>query len=228
MSDVRKDPMSAAITQPAPAPLDVAALIRAASAEDHRSAEGRGFITRLMSGELDLAEYSRYLAQFAHVYEALESRLDEPTAVDSVFDPRLRRMARIGSDLRALGAADWRTRWPVLPATADYARHLRGLVESPDPLDHAVRYLAHHYARYLGDLSGGQAIAVLLARHYRASPDQLSFYEFSELGPVVQAKRVYKERMNALGLAPSAVDVLTAEVLAAFRFNGAIFDQLDA
>jgi heme oxygenase len=226
--------MSAAVTEPAPARLDVAALIKAASAEDHRATEGRGFITRLMSGELDLAEYSRYLAQFAHVYEALESRPDDEIddKIDgdagSVFDPRLRRLARIESDLAALGASDWRSRWAMLPATSDYARHLRGLVESPDPLDRTARYLAHHYARYLGDLSGGQAIAVLIARHYGANPEQLTFYDFSALGSVVHAKREYKERMNALELDPAAVDALTAEVLRAFRFNGAIFDQLDA
>ena len=218
--------MSAAVTEPAPARLDVAALIRAASAEDHRATEGRGFITRLMGGELDLVEYARYLAQFAHVYEALESRPDDDDA-DSVFDPRLRRMARIESDLAALGAPDWRARWPLLPATADYARHLRALVDSPDPLDRTVRYLAHHYARYLGDLSGGQAIAMLVSRHYGATPAQLSFYDFSELGSVVHAKRQYKERMNALELDPTAVEALTAEVLRAFRFNGAIFDELD-
>jgi heme oxygenase len=219
--------MTAAVTEPAPARPDVAALIRAASAEDHRATEGRGFITRLMSGELNLAEYTRYLAQFAHVYEALESRPDDADDTGSVFDPELRRLARIESDLAALGASDWRTRWPMLPATEDYVRHLRGLVASGDPLDNTARYLAHHYARYLGDLSGGQAIAVLIARHYAASPDQLSFYDFSALGSVVHAKREYKERMNALELDPTSVDALTAEVLRAFRFNGAIFDQLD-
>ncbi len=221
--------MSAAVTEPAPARLparlDVAALIRAASAEDHRATENRGFISRLMGGELDLAEYARYLAQFAHVYEALEARADDADA-DSVFDPRLRRLARIDSDLAALGAADWRARWHMLPATSDYVRHLRTLVGSTDPLDARARYLAHHYARYLGDLSGGQAIATLVTRHYGATSEQLSFYDFSELGSVVHAKRDYKERMNALELDGIEVEALTDEVLLAFRLNGAIFDEL--
>ena len=205
--------------------LDVAALIRAASADDHRATESRGFITRLMSGELGLADYTRYLAQFARVYEALESRTDSGPAV---FDPRLRRLARIESDLAALGAPDWRTRFPALAATSAYAAHLRRLVASPDELDSTVRYLAHHYARYLGDLSGGQAIAALVARHYGATAQQLSFYDFSELGSVVNAKRDYRERMNALELDSTAVDALTAEVRVAFTGNGAIFDELDA
>ena len=215
--------MSAPVTEPAPARLDVAALIKAASADDHRATESRGFISLLMGGELDLAAYTRYLAQYARVYEALESRADGGPAV---FHSRLRRFARIESDLVALGAADWRTRFPALPSTARYADHLRRLVASTDSLDNVARYLAHHYARYLGDLSGGQAIAVLMARHYGATPEQLGFYDFAELGSPVHAKREYKERMNALELDAEAVDALTAEVLLAFRFNGAIFDEL--
>jgi heme oxygenase len=205
--------------------LDVAALIRAASADDHRATESRGFITRLMGGELSLAYYTRYLAQFAWVYEALESRADDGP---DVFDPRLRRLARIESDLDALGASDWRERLPALPATAAYARHLRALVDSPTSLDSTVRYLAHHYARYLGDLSGGQAIAALVARHYGATPEQLSFYDFAELGNVVRAKRDYRERMNELDLDDAAVEALTTEVRVAFAHNGAIFDQLNS
>jgi heme oxygenase len=209
--------MSAAVT------LDVAALIRAASADDHRSTESRGFITQLMGGELSLADYTRYLAQFGHVYEALESRMDDGTPV---FDPALRRLSRIESDLAALGASDWRVRHPAAESTAAYASHLRRLAGSPDRLDGTVRYLAHHYARYLGDLSGDQAIAVLMARHYGATPEQLGFYDFSDLGSVVHAKRDYRDRMNALGLSSIEVDALIAEVAAAFRYNGAIFDEL--
>ncbi|HEY4224186.1 MAG TPA: biliverdin-producing heme oxygenase [Pseudolysinimonas sp.] len=207
------------------ATLDVAALIRTASADDHRATESRGFITRLLGGELTLDDYTRYLAQYARVYEALESRPDDGPAV---FDPRLRRLDRIASDLDAVAGPDWRDRYPALPATTVYASRLRALAAAADERDRTVRYLAHHYARYLGDLSGGQAIAALVARHYGATPRQLSFYDFSELGTVVQAKRDYRERMNALALDADAVDALLTEVRVAFGSNGAIFDQLDA
>jgi heme oxygenase len=205
--------------------MDVAALIRAASSDDHRATESRGFITRLLGGELSLDDYVRYLVQYAYVYDALESRDDTGPAV---FDPRLRRSARIAADLDALGAPDWRERFPALPATAAYTAQLRALTASDDELDRTVRYLAHHYTRYLGDLSGGQAIAALVARHYGATADQLTFYDFAELGSVVHAKREYRARMNALALDPDAIETLTAEVAVAFRSNGAIFDELNS
>jgi heme oxygenase len=203
------------------APLDVAALVRAATADDHRSAESRGFITRLMGGELALEDYTRYLAQYAWVYEALEER-GHRAGDPEVFDPALARFAAIESDLAALGAADWRETHPPLPATAAYVAHLRELA------DDDVRYLAHHYTRYLGDLSGGQAIAALVSRHYGATPEQLSFYDFDlDEGPV-RYKRRYREAMNALALEPAEVDVLIDEARASFRLNGAIFEALGA
>lgn len=203
-------------------PLDVAALVRAASADDHKAAESRGYIVQLMGGELSLEEYTRYLAQFGWVYEALEER-GSRDGDPAVFDPELARMAAIEADLAALGAADWRTSQPALPATAEYAAHLRAVS------DDDVRYLAHHYTRYLGDLSGGQAIARLVARHYGATPDQLSFYRFdiAEDG-VVRYKRGYREAMNDLALAPEQVDLLIAEVRTSFRMNSAIFEALSA
>jgi len=201
-------------------PLDVAALVRAATADDHRAAESRGFITALMGGELSLDEYTRYLAQLAWVYDALEergSRPDDP----AVFDPALARMAAIDADLASLGAADWREAHPPLPATADYATHLRVIA------DDDVRYLAHHYTRYLGDLSGGQAIAALVARHYGATPEQLGFYRFEVAHDgVARYKRGYREAMNALALSPDEVDVLVTEVRTSFRMNSAIFEAL--
>ncbi len=200
--------------------LDVAALVRAASADDHRAAETRGFITALMGGALSLEDYTRYLAQLAWVYEALEERGRRP-GDPAVFDPALVRMPAIESDLAALGASDWRELHQPLPETAHYAAHLRAVAGDD------VRYLAHHYTRYLGDLSGGQAIAKLVARHYGATPDQLAFSRFDLVeGGGVQYKRWYRDAMNALALSPVEVEVLVAEVRFSFRLNSAIFEAL--
>ncbi|QTX04313.1 heme oxygenase (biliverdin-producing) [Agromyces archimandritae] len=206
----------------AEAPLDVAALVRAASADVHKDAENRGFIVDLMGGKLSLAEYTRYLAQYAWIYEALEAR-GSRSGDPKVFDPGLARLAAIEADLVALGAADWRDAHPMLPATRDYVEHLRELAGDD------VRYLAHHYTRYLGDLSGGQAIAKLVARHYGATEEQLSFYRFDIAADgVVKVKRAYREAMNDLALDPEQVDRLVAEVLESFRYNAAVFEALAA
>ena len=89
-----------------------------------------------------------------------------------------------------------------------------------------MRCLAHHYTRYLGALSGGQAIASLVGRHYGAAPEQLGFYRFDAINNIVQYKRAYRDRLNAMSFAQTEVDTLVAEVDAAFTYNGAVFDGL--
>jgi heme oxygenase len=199
----------------------VAALLREATAEQHRTAESRPFMTALLGGELDLAAYALYLAQFARLYAALESR--ELVASDPAVlqDRRLDRAAAIEADLAALGAPDWRDAFPALPATIVYEERLRDLART-DPL----RLVAHHYTRYLGDLSGGQVMATMLRRHYGATEEQLSFFRFDDLGPLVPYKRGYRDALDALDLTAGERDVLVAEARAAFDANTAVFDDL--
>ncbi len=199
--------------------IDVAALVREASRPAHEAAENRGFVTQLLAGERSLDDYIRYLAQYAWVYEALEARerqLDDP----EIFDQRLDRFAAIEHDLAALGVSNWRSEHPMLPATAAYVARLETIRHS------TPRTLAHHYTRYLGDLSGGQAIAALVARHYGASKEQLSFYDFSDLGSPVRYKTAYREAMNQLGLSQAEIEELVSEVNVSFELNSALFDEL--
>lgn len=200
--------------------LALGARLRHETMDVHRSTETRPFIVALMKGELSIAEYTRYLAQLAWIYEALESRA--PQEGDSeLYDQRLVRLAEIENDLAALGAANWRTSNPPLESTTRYATHLAGLAASAD-----LRYLAHHYTRYLGDLSGGQAISRLVARYYGASDEQLGFYRFDGIENIVKFKRSYREGLDALPLTSEEQDAVVAEAMLAFEFNGALFDEL--
>nr|WP_280953245.1 biliverdin-producing heme oxygenase [Acidipropionibacterium timonense] len=80
-----------------------------------------------------------------------------------VLDERLDRTARLEADL-AYHAAHGRVHRTVLPETGAYIATLRVHARRPAAL------VAHHYVRYLGDLSGGQAIGRLVQRHYAADP----------------------------------------------------------
>jgi len=202
------------------APETLSGLLRTATMAQHQHAETRPFIEALMGGELSLADYVTYLAQFAYVYEALESR-DVSADPAPLNDAALRRFPSIESDLVALGAADWRETHPALPATLAYAERLREVAHGGAP-----EYLAHHYTRYLGDLSGGQAIGAMIARHYGATPDQLAFFRFEDIEKPVIYKREYREAMDALAFSEAERDAAVAEAQAAFDYNAAIFDAL--
>ena len=81
---------------------------------------------------------------------------------------------------------------------------------------------AHHYTRYLGDLSGGQ----ILARAVRSGfPERaldrggLDFYRFEQIAAPVPWKRAYRERLDALPLDGGQDAAVLEEVRAAFRLN---------
>jgi heme oxygenase len=194
--------------------------IRSETASEHRAAEASSFIAALLGGELSLDHYARYLAQFAWIYEALES---PRWAVDdcALFDGALARSANIQHDLIELGVADWRIEHPAMPATTAYVARLNEIASGALP-----HRIAHHYTRYLGDLSGGQAISRLVARHYGARPGQLTFFEFDGIENLVQYKRSYRQILDDLPLRNSQADELIAEVRLAYRLNSDLFDEL--
>ena len=135
--------------------------LRAATADAHERAENAAFIDDLLSGRLDADEYGRLASQLYFVYSALEhvggSLVGDPIA-DAVLDDRLLRSARLRSDLHALGV-DPETVTP-LPAVDRYVDAIEATRTDP------ARYVAHHYTRYLGDLSGGQVVAHRMREHY--------------------------------------------------------------
>lgn len=195
--------------------------LRADTHSQHKAAESRQFITDLMGGKLTLPDYVSYLAQLAYVYQALEARtasVDQPAFLS---DTRLNRFDSILADLQALGVNDWKGEHPALPETVAYVERIRTI-----PADNYPRFLAHHYTRYLGDLSGGQAIAAMVQRHYGATDEQLTFYRFAEIDKPVNYKREYRENLNGLDLTPSQEDEVIDESRATYALNSALFDAL--
>lgn len=202
-----------------------AARLRTATAERHSKAEHSDFMTRLMRGELDQRAYRLLLGQYRHLYAALEevaSHLrDHPEPITEPFlHPGLDRHAAILQDLTVLhdGAslAD-----PALPATDEYVRRIHATSQVPE------RFLAHHYLRYLGDLSGGQAVAALMARHYEIPAEALSMYRFPELPKPKVFKDGYREMLDAAPLTEEQAKRLIEEALDGFDLNAALFAQLD-
>lgn len=192
-------------------------VLRTASMSDHKEAENVHFITHLMKGELTARHYIEYLNQLAYVYQALEREL--PEGEDLPYHAGLKRFDRIVADLELLGVEDF-SQTPMLKATADYVARLSEL----SPSDY--RFVAHHYTRYLGDLSGGQAIGALMQRHYSLDKNQVSFYDFSNLGDPVPIKVAYREALDNLALSESQVSELIDEVKLSFQLNTAMFREL--
>ena len=198
--------------------MSISARMREASAQEHKRAESMQFIKDLMEGRVAESDYVRYLNQLAFVYQSLERHLEN--AREMPFAQELLRLSRIIDDLEALGIKDWQTT-TMLPATAEYVSRLSEIRGLDD-----IRLVAHHYTRYLGDLSGGQAIAALIRRYYGLTDRQTSFYMFDEIENLVRFKEDYRSALDGLTLTNAEVETLTYEVKLAFRLNQALFEDL--
>lgn len=186
-------------------------LVREASKDAHSAAERSPFMVALMQGDLPSEAYFDYIGQLAPIYEAIEKW----NGTLPFFDRRLDRFERIISDLEYAGTRI------VCNETIEYVKHINGILESKDE----VRLTAHHYVRYLGDLSGGQAIGALVARNLSIPPNFLSFYEFDGIGDRVRYKETYRTNLDTV-IDPKDYDRFIEEVIIAFEYNKKIFSAL--
>jgi heme oxygenase len=202
------------------------ARIRAESAAAHRSAEESTFVSDLLDGRLPLACYTELLAQTYFLYEALEdagqAMAGDPVAGPFVSPELLRRPA-LAADLELLAGADWRSTSHPLPATERYCRRLRDAAHHNAPI-----FIAHHYIRYLGDLSGGQIIRRSLKKVYGLDHDGVRFYIFDAIPKPKLFKDAYRAKLDNAPLSEHERDLVVHEVIEAFALNRAVFDDLAA
>lgn len=203
-----------------------AARLREETSGAHGDAEGSPFLTGLLDGSLGLAAHVALLAQSHLLYEVLEraarTHVGHPVAGGFVTDD-LTRLPALRADLRALVGPAWREHLVALPATARYVDRLQEVAFS-----WPAGFVAHHYLRYLGDLSGGQVLRTLLGRTYGLGPEQLAFYTFPAIGKPRAFKDAYRARLDATGWSAAEQDRVVAEVRTGYALNRAVFDDLDA
>ncbi|MER6275839.1 biliverdin-producing heme oxygenase [Streptomyces sp900105245] len=201
-------------------------LIRTASHAQHAEAENSAFMRDLLGGRLGVDAYARYTEQLWFVYEALESAAEHLTA-DAVAGPFVRpellRLPALERDLAHLRGPGWRAGLSALPATRAYADRVRECAER-----WPGGYVAHHYTRYLGDLSGGQIIRDRAEKTwgFARKGDGVRFYVFEEIANPAAFKRGYRELLDAIGVDDLERQRVVGECRRAFALNTAVFRAL--
>ncbi|MFF1656271.1 heme oxygenase (biliverdin-producing) [Streptomyces sp. NPDC058255] len=202
------------------------ALIRTASHEQHTEAETSTFMSDLLGGRLGVDAYARYTEQLWFVYEALEAdaeRLAADPVAGPFMRPELPRRTALERDLAHLRGSDWRATITALPATRAYAarvtecaRHWPG------------GYVAHHYTRYLGDLSGGQIIRGKAERTwgFARKGDGVRFYVFEDITNPAAFKRGYRALLDRVRADDLEKQRIVTECKRAFALNTAVFRAL--
>ena len=201
-------------------------VIRTASHEQHVEAETSTFMSDLLGGRLGVDAYARYTEQLWFVYEALEAgagRLASDPVAGPFIRPELFRLGALERDLAHLRGAGWRAGLSALPVTRAYAERVRECAQS-----WPGGYIAHHYTRYLGDLSGGQIIRDRAERAwgFEKKGDGVRFYVFTEVGNPAAFKREYRELLDAVRADDLEKQRIVAECKKAFALNTGVFRAL--
>lgn len=186
---------------------------------------GPSVLGALLDGELHMDDYTALHSQQYFVYQVLDEAAahweGHPVAGLFCF-PELSRAAAFDQDLSMLIGPDWRDQITPIAATQRYLDRLREVC-----FDWPGGFIAHHYTRYLGDLSGGQAFRAAANDTYGFGDGPgVSFYVFSRIPDVTAFKNEYRSRLDAAEFDGPERDRVIAEVLSAYDYNSDVLAEL--
>ncbi|MFI0349099.1 heme oxygenase (biliverdin-producing) [Actinomadura sp. 9N407] len=198
--------------------------LRKATWTDHEAAEYTHYMQALLGGQISKDGYAEMVAQHYFAYVALEAAghalAGDPVAGPFVI-PELERVAALEHDLEVLYGAGWRDAIRPSKPTLTYVARINQVADWPGG------FVAHHYTRYLGDLSGGQVIRKSAERAYGFSGDEgVGFYNFPEIPDYKAFKIGYRDRLNALGFDEVETRRIVAETLLAYQLNTEVLAEL--
>jgi heme oxygenase len=205
---------------------DFATNLRRATWSDHEAAEFGKFMQALLTSKLSQEQYGALTEQLYFIYVALEAAVptweNDPTY--GVFvDRALDRVKPIEEDLAFYYGDDWKNKIKALPATEAYVARINEVAQTSGAL-----FMAHHYLRYLGDLSGGVDMRKVGEAKYGLNGPGIRFYQFPGITDGRQWKVNYRDNLNGLKISEEEQQAVIDEVANAYRLNVAMFTELGA
>jgi heme oxygenase len=200
--------------------------LREGTKDSHVRAERSPFMQAFFRGQVPRDGYRELLTRLLPVYEVIEAaqqRLVDDPALKNLYFPELFRVEAIKRDLEFYFGPDWQAHVRDTPAVREYVWRVNWLAENwPAGL------AAHHYTRYLGDLSGGQMIKRMVQKSFGlAGDDGVVFYEFPEITDIPAFKDKYRAGMDSIPLADGEAQKIVDEANRAFDLNVGLFSELD-
>ena len=194
--------------------------------KSHNAAENTKFISSFLKGVLDPVEYAKLLSNFYYVYSTMEE------CVSASTDPKVKNLHRwnatlfrtafISRDLRYYYGPMWRELAKPSEACNTYCYRINEVAEK-DP----YLLIAHHYTRYIGDLSGGKILRGIAQKALNPPVGEgLHFYDFPEIDDKKEFKVKYRSGLDKVTSDSSKMNDIIAEPNYAFRLNMYLFDEL--
>ena len=204
--------------------MSLAIALKEGTKESHSAAENTKFVASFLRGVVDYEEYRKLLTNFYYVYDTMEQRIreTEDPMVQAIKSEDLERKEAIERDLEYYYGADWKDKQIPSEACNTYCHRINEIAEK-DP----YLLVAHHYTRYIGDLSGGKILKEITARVLKPPAGKgLDFYEFPSIPNAKLFKQNYRAVLDNLGTDSSQENALITEANYAFRLNMYMFDEI--
>jgi len=194
--------------------------------KSHNAAENTKFVAGFLKGVLNPEEYRKLITDFYYVYETMEQRIEETkdplASILKQWGAKLYRTAFLQRDLRYYYGPMYRELMVPSEACNTYCYRLNEIAEK-DP----YLLIAHHYTRYIGDLSGGQILKGIAKKALNPPEGEgLHFYDFPMIDDAKAFKTDYRAVLDGLEVNEHQVNTLITEANYAFRLNMYIFDEL--
>ncbi|CAO3648638.1 unnamed protein product [Cunninghamella echinulata] len=216
----------------------LASAMRVGTKAVHKAAENSKFTRRFLKGDITIDEYSQYILSLYFVYKKMEELLEkyqEDPAIEMIYFPdELNREQALLKDLEYFyGKEDLETIIQpdsMTPAVKQYVQAMENACKINPAL-----MVSHSYARYLGDLSGGQILAKRLKKHILHlektdgtwdSNSGLSFYYFNNIGNQNEFKNMYRQQLDEAPVTEHLKNLIVEEAVRCFELNIALFDEI--
>ena len=185
----------------------------------HSAAENTKFVSSFLKGVVSRDNYKQLTANFYYVYRAMEEEIDKLDDFP-LHDKLLNRTHKLEQDLRYYYGVMWRDKIQPSQSTKNYVKRIQVIAQQTPYL-----LVAHHYTRYMGDLSGGQILASITKKALNLTTEGLKFYEF-DIPNMKEYKDKYRQTLNDLNMSDVQTSMLIDEANYAFKLNMLLFDEL--
>ena len=197
--------------------------LKEGTSKSHSAAENTKFVSSFLRGVVSEENYRGLIANFYFVYRAMEEEISkhksDPT-IGQVYYKSLERTNFLERDLRYFYGPNWRSIVVPTEACQQYVNRIREV----EP----YLLIAHHYTRYIGDLSGGVILRGIAEKALTLPKGEgLHFYDFPDISDAKGFKTSYRTQLDSIPLTEQQKNAIIVEANYAFRLNMYMFDELE-
>ena len=204
---------------------DFSKQLKEGTKKSHSMAENTSFVASFLRGVVDEIKYRQLVANFYFIYHALESEMNMNKDNPFVGPMRLNGLERhdaLIKDCEYFYGDNWREKIYPTEQTQRYVSRIHEVAkENPELL------IAHHYTRYIGDLSGGKILRGIAEKALTLPEGEwLHFYDFPRIDDAKEFKTNYRSTLDNIGFTESQQVALIDEANHAFRLNMDLFNEI--